>query len=424
MKEIKQIVVIGGGFAGLNFIMEIQNRLNYVVTLVDQNNYNFFPPLLYQVATGFLEPSAISYPLRRFLRNKKNINFKLGKLDKIDPDLREVYISGSILKYDILVLATGVETNYFGNEIFRQKFIPMKTLSDALAMRNLFLSTLETACGISDKEERAKLLSIIVIGAGPTGVEIAGMLSEMRKNILYKDYPELIGDKINIYLADGVSSVLPGMKEKSQRYTTAKLQQMGIKLKLGLLVTNYRDDKVIFSDGASIMSKTVIWAAGVTGMVIPGIPQSSYGRGKRILVNEYNKIQGLDDVYAIGDICIQNSDPAFPNGHPQVAQVAIQQGKLLGKNLLDNGFRKPFIYNDKGSMAIIGQNKAVAEIPKIKFYYTGFVAWLTWLLVHIMSLLNYRNRLRTLYNWAGSYINRDQFFRMIIKPTNRRDRNL
>lgn len=418
MMRIKQVVV-GGGFAGLNFIMQIQNRLNFSVTLVDQNNYNFFPPLLYQVATGFLEPSAISYPYRRFLRNKKNIHFKLGKLTKIETGCKKVHVSGAVLNYDLLVLAHGVEINYFGNEDFREKFIPMKTLSDALAMRNIFLSTLEKACGISDRNGKAKLLSMVIIGAGPTGVEIAGMLSEMRKNILYKDYPELIGDKIEIYLADGVSSVLPGMKEKSQHYTAAKLKQMGIKLKLGFLVTGYKEDKVIFSDGSSIVSKTVIWAAGVTGTEVPGIPQHSYGKGKRILVDAYNKVRELDDVYAIGDICFQNSDPAFPKGHPQVAKVAIQQGKLLAKNLSSTDPMKPFVYNDKGSMAIIGQNKAVAEVPKLKLNYTGFIAWLTWLFVHIMSLLNYRNRLRTLYNWAGFYINRDQFFRMIIKPSNR-----
>lgn len=413
----RKIVIIGGGFAGLNLIMELENKAGIEVILVDSNNYNFFPPLLYQVATGFLEPSAISYPFRKFLRDKNNIRFLMGNLQKIVPEENKVILSNGELSYDDLVIATGAETNYFGMKNVKQHAIPMKTLSDALAMRNFLLKHLEKTARVADKEERKKLTTFVVAGAGPTGVEVSGMFAEMKKDIILKDYPELQNEIGPVYLVDGGKAVLGPMSAASQEYSKKSLEQLGIHIKLNVTVKDYKDDMVYLSDGTSIATKVLIWAAGVSGKIFDGIPQDWYGRGKRLLTDAYNKVLGSENIYALGDACYQSHDPAFSNGHPQVAQVAIQQAKNLGKNFL----RKPtawqsFIYNDKGSMAIIGRNKAVADIPKPKMHFNGFIAWIAWVFVHIMSLLTYRNRLRTLYNWIGAYVNKDQSFRMIIKP--------
>ena len=418
----KHILIIGCGFAGLNMVMKLQNQPGITATLVDINNYNFFPPLLYQVATGFLEPSAISYPLRRFLRMRNNISFRMGELKKILPDENKIILSNGELHYDILILATGAETNYFGLANVKRNAIPMKTLSDALAMRNILLQRLEEATRVTDLEERRKLITVVVAGAGPTGVELSGMFAEMRKNIIRKDYPELSGLGLGeIYLIDGAPVVLAPMSEKSQKYTYDSLKELGVKIKLNVTVKDFENDIVSLSDGSTIQTKNLIWAAGVAAKAFEGIPVESIGRGKRLITDEFNQVKGAENIYAIGDTCIQTTDPAFPNGHPQVAQVAIQQAQNLGKNLLaQKSARVAFIYNDKGSMAIIGRNKAVADIPK-QTHFNGFFAWLVWLFVHVMSLLNYRNRLRTLYNWVGAYFSKDQTFRMIIRPDEKDD---
>lgn len=423
MEQKRQhVVVVGGGFAGLNVIMELADKRGITATLVDMNNYNFFPPLLYQVSTGFLEPSAISYPLRRFLRKKENVNFRMGELKEIVPAENKVILANGELHYDVLVLATGAETNYFGMENVKKAAIPMKTLSDALAMRNILLTRLEAATGASDINEKRKLLTIVVAGAGPTGVELSGMFAEMRKNIIRKDYPELSGMGLGeIILVDGAPAVLAPMSEKSQRYTYNELTALGVKIRLNVTVKDFVDNVVHLSDGSTIETTNLIWAAGISAKTFNGIPTESYGRGRRLITDEYNKVAGTANIYAIGDTCIQTHDPAFPGGHPQMAQTAIQQAKNLGRNLLrpETG-RTVFIYNDKGSMAIIGQNKAVADIPKKK-HFSGFIAWFIWVFIHIMSLVNYRNRLRTAFNWFGAYFSKDQVFRMIIRPDEKDD---
>ena len=419
---VKKIIIVGGGFAGINLAMGLKNRKEFEITLVDCNNYNFFPPLLYQVATGFLEPSAISYPFRRFLRNKANISFRMGGLQKVVPSENKVVLSNGALSYDILILATGAENNYFGMEHVKQQAIPMKTLSDALAMRNIFLNRMEEASRITDIIQRKMLLTIVVAGAGPTGVELSGMFAEMHKNILRKDYPEIRGLSLGeVYLVDGAPAVLAPMSAKSQQYSYESLKELGVKVKLNVTVKDYKDDLVYLSDGSTIATKTLIWAAGVIAKVFEGIPPECYGRGKRIIVDAFNRVKGFENIYAVGDTCFQVSDQ-FPSGYPQVAQVAIQQAKNLSKNLLrPQNEWQPFNYKDKGSMAIIGRNKAVADIPKPQWHFSGFIAWLVWLFVHVMSLVNYRNRLRTLYNWVGAYFSKDQSFRMIIKPHEKKD---
>ncbi len=415
----KHIVIVGGGFAGINLARQLRGSANFRVTLVDRNNYNFFPPLLYQVATGFLEVSNISYPFRKLFHNSGNIGFRMGELLRIRPELHELDLSTGTITYDYLVLATGTESNYFGMERIKASSLPMKTVDDAIMMRNTLLLSAEAGTITQDPDEREKLSNIVVAGGGPTGVEVAGMLAEMRMNIFEKDYPELKGASLNIYLVDGSASLLGPMSKESQQYAYDALNRMGVKILLNKQVKDYVEDTVMFADGESIRTKLLLWTAGVTASVFEGIPKESYGRGRRLLVDEINRVTGVPDVYAIGDTCLQTTDPAFPEGHPQLAQVAIQQGRNLAGNL-KRGERgealKPFSYNDKGSMAIIGRAKAAADIPKPKLHFKGFIAWFLWLFVHLFSLINYRNRIKTMYNWTISYFTKDQSLRMIIRP--------
>ena len=418
---MKRVIIIGGGFGGINLAKHLAGKMGLEVILVDRNNYNFFPPLLYQVATGYLEPSNISYPFRKLFRNKKNVFFRMGEFQRVMPNENKVVLSSGVLDYDYLVFATGAETNYFGMENVKQHALPMKTVNDALRLRNHFLKQLERATITTDVLERTKLLTIVIAGGGPTGVEVAGMLAEMKKYVIPKDYPEITGRgfESHIYLVDGVNKLLSPMSEKSQSETLESLLSMGVEVKLGMQVKDFLNDEVSFASGEKIETKTLVWAAGVTAAVYPDLPDASYGKGKRLLVNEYNQVAGLNNVFAVGDTCLQTTDPGFPDGHPQLAQVAIQQGKNLSNNLVawrDQKALTPFLYNDKGTMAIIGRNKAVADIPKPKLHFKGFIAWLMWLFVHLLSLVNYQNRLQTLYNWTGAYFTRDQKLRLIIRP--------
>jgi len=420
MKEnSKHVVVVGGGFAGINLAQSLYNNPNFSVTVVDQNNYNFFPPLLYQVATGFLETSNISFPFRKLFQGKSNTSFRLGELLKIVPEEKKITLSTGDLSYDYLVLATGTETNFFGLENVKKHALPMKTVNDAIEMRNYLLQTAEKATVISDPGERRKFGSIVIAGGGPTGVEISGMLAEMKKYVFAKDYPELNISQIKIFLVDASPTLLSPMSKKSQQYTYDTLTKSGVTVKLDVSVKDYVDDTVILSNGDKIETKILIWAAGVTSRIFEGVPKESYGRGRRLLVDEHNKVKGVDAIYAIGDTCLQTTDKNFPEGHPQLAQVAIQQGKRLAKNLVvqeKQKAMKPFAYYDKGSMAIIRRNKAVADLPKGLFF-RGFIAWAMWLFIHLLSLINYRNRIKTLYNWTAAYFTRDQSLRMIIRPS-------
>lgn len=413
--EPKRIVIVGGGFAGINLALKLAKNKDCQITLVDKNNYNFFPPLLYQVSTGFLEVSSISYPFRKFFHHKKNLHFSLGEFVEVFPEENRIHTKTGDLSYDYLVFATGTETNYFGMENVKRNAVPMKTIKDALALRNHILLQLEKATKTTDAVERKKLLTTVIAGAGPTGVEISGLLAEMHSHIFRKDYPELDRHEIKIYLVDASPAVLSPMSEKSQQESLQELQSLGIEVKLNTRVKDYVDGIVSFVEGDPIETKTLIWASGVIAHEIPGIPAESVGRGRRLLVDEFNRINGTANIYAVGDACLQLSDKKFPDGHPQVAQVAIQQGKLLADNilLLENGKTpKPFSYTDKGSLAIIGSNKAVADLPGVHF--KGFVAYFLWLFVHLFSLVRYRSRIRTFYNWMIAFFTRDQSMRFII----------
>lgn len=420
----KEIVIIGGGFAGVNFIKEISGNNHFHVTLVDRNNYNFFPPLLYQVSTGFLEVSNISYPFRMLLSKHKNINFRMGELVEIKPKENQIVLSNGTLHYDYLIIATGTETNYFGMESIKEIALPMKTVNDAIELRNFLLQKNEDAILIKDEKEREKLTTIVITGGGPTGVEIAGMLAEMRTNIYQKDYPELSASKQKIYLIDGNPELLSPMTKKSQEYTLETLKKMGVKVWLNKKVVGYEDDQVLFESGEKIPSKILIWTAGVTSSVFDGLKKEDYGPGRRLIVDSVNRLKDYDNIYAIGDTSFQTSDPAFPKGHPQLAQVAIQQGKNLAKNLSRLQRKEEpleFIYKDKGTMAIIGRSKAAADLPKPKIHFQGWLAWIMWLFVHLFSLISYRNRIKTMYNWTTSYFTKNQSMRMIIRSNAKKE---
>lgn len=414
----KKIIIVGGGFAGLNFAKQMYGKDDYDVTLVDKNNYNYFTPLLYQVATSFLEPSAIAYPFRKLFRNRK-IGFRLAGVVKVDPAAQQVYLSDdTVLSYDYLVFAAGARTNFFGNENIQKNAISLKGVDDALVMRNTLLKTMEKAATTTDMDERKRLLTFVVAGGGPTGVEVAGMLAEMKKYIVAKDYPELKGASGAIHIVNGGPTLLEPMSNKTHEGTYKAMIKLGVRVKLNTHVTDYSNNKVSFDDGEVIEAGTLIWAAGITAHTFEGIPATSLGIGKRMKTDIFNKVEGLENIYAIGDISVQTTDPAYPKGHPQVAQVAIQQGHTLAQNFLrlskGKDF-KPFKYFDKGEMAIVGRHGAVVDLFKHRVHVNGFLALFVWLFIHVASLVNYNNRVKTLYNWIVAYLTHDQSLRMIFK---------
>lgn len=419
----REIIIVGGGFAGLEFIKKMRNARNYHITLVDVNNYNFFPPLIYQVSTGFMEPSAISYPFRKILQNLKNVRFRLGELKRVVPEENRIILADGELRYDILVMATGTETNFFGNKRIEQNSLPMKTISDALSLRNTILRRLDRATRLEDQLERKKLLSFVIAGAGPTGVELSGILAEMRASILKKDYPELSDEDLGgIYLVDGNPAVLAPMSESAQKYTHKKLRQLGVEVLLNTIVQDFVDGTVYLSNGTTLTSENLIWAAGVRAKQFPGFHSQSIGQGGRLATDSFQLVEGYDNIYALGDCAVIQTDEAYPDGHPQLAQPAMQQAANLAANLRrERRFWRPFRYRDLGSLAIIGRNKAVLDFPGRRGFVSGFPAWLIWIFVHIMGLVNFKNKVTTLLNWIGYYIYKDQIFRMIFQPSERNE---
>lgn len=416
-KNKKHIVLVGGGFAGLNFARKLFKNKYYEVTLVDKNNYNYFTPLLYQVATSFLEPAAISFPFRKILE-RKNIAFRMAEFLRVDAGANKLYLSdGGILDYDILVFATGSQTNFFGNKTLQNNSFAIKGIDDALYMRNQFIKTLEKASVEKNLIERQKLLTIVIAGGGPTGVELAGMMAELKNGILGMDYPELRNDLMTIYLVEGSDSLLPSMSDKTHKDAYKILQDLGIIVKLNTRVNYYENDMVHLSDGTVIETNTLIWAAGVTANTFEGISESSLARGNRMITDQFNKVKNYENIYSIGDISIQFTDTIYPNGHPQLAQPAIQQGKILAKNLLriaKGKAMKPFKYFDRGEMAIIGRKWALADLFKHRLHVGGFFGLMAWLFIHLISLVNYNNKIRTLYSWLVAYLTHDQVLRMIF----------
>lgn len=413
----KHIVIVGGGFAGINLIKSLVNDNRFRITLVDKNNYHFFPPLIYQVATSFIEASNISYPFRRLFSNYKNVHFHMGSLTRVIPEKNTIETDTGTLTYDYLVLALGTESNFFGMENVQRCGLPMKNIEEALYLRNHMLLTLEEAARNKDVKEAQKLQNVVIAGGGPTGVELAGMIAEMGKYIAEKEYPEIKLNLSNLYLIDALPTLLSPMSKMAQEDAYKTLRKLGVKILLNVSVKDYVDKKVILSDGKTIETETLIWTSGVIGREVPGLPEKSIGRGRRILVDAYNKIEGTENIYALGDICLQLTEEKYPKGHPQLAQVAIQHGKNLGRNFKRMEEGKvfiPFKYNDKGSMAIISKFRAVVDLPKFSF--KGFFAWLTWLFIHIIPLVGFRNKVRLAFDWLRLFITNNPSIRLILYP--------
>ncbi|MBL7888604.1 MAG: NAD(P)/FAD-dependent oxidoreductase [Bacteroidia bacterium] len=412
--NLKRIVIIGGGFGGLKLARELSSS-NFQVVLIDKNNYHQFQPLFYQVATAGLEPSAISFPFRKVFQNASNVHVRVAEVSRIDAAANRIQTSIGEIEYDYLILAIGADTNFFGNQNMMKYAMPMKSVSEALSIRNTILENYEKALVTTDEQEKQALMNIVIVGGGPTGVEVAGTLAEMKKTVLPKDYPELDFSLMQVHLLEGSGRVLASMSEIASEKAKQYLIDLGVDVSLNARVTDYDGNTVTLTDSPAIHTRTLVWAAGVTGNKIEGLTPEVISRGNRILVDKTNKVNGYSNIFAIGDIAFMK-DEAYPNGHPQVAQVAIQQGELLAKNLkaLSVGkTMKEFKYKDLGSMATVGRNKAVVDLPKIKFQ--GFFAWMVWMFIHLMSIVGIKNRLLIFINWAWNYITYDQSLRLIIK---------
>lgn len=413
----KHIVILGGGFAGINLIKSIARNKNFRITLVDRNNYHFFPPLIYQVATAFIEPSHISYPFRKLFSNYKNVGFHMGSLVQINTEIQQIETDTGTINYDYLIVALGTETNFFGMENVKKCALPMKTIHEALYLKNHLLMNLEKAARNKSLSRAERLQNIVIAGGGPTGVELAGMIAEMGAYIAEKEYPEIELNLSHLYLVDALPTLLSPMSDAAKKTAYENLKKLGVNIILNVSVKDYADGNVILSDGKKIKTETLIWTSGVIGLEVPGIPETCIGKGRRLLVDEYNRVLGFENIYALGDICLHLSDKNFPKGHPQVAQVAIQQAKLAAKNIVKQEKKEslePFNYSDRGSMAIISKYKAVVDLPK--FSYTGFFAWLTWLFIHIIPLTGFRNKVRLALEWFRLFITNNPSIRMILQP--------
>lgn len=409
----KRIIIIGGGFAGLKLI-KILSKSSYEVTLIDKNNFHQFQPLFYQVATSGIEPSSIIFPFRKIIQKKKNIIFRMTEVERIIPQSKKIVTSLGSFSYDYLIIATGATNNFFGNKNIENFAIPMKSINESLRLRNIILESFEKALSATEKE-RESLLTFAIAGAGPTGVELAGTLAEMKKYVLPKDYPELDFHSMKIILVEGSSKVLGTMSEYSSKKAYGYLKKLGVEIRLNTFVSDYDGTTITFKEGEPLQTKTLIWSAGIKGSIIEGLPESSI-IGTRIKVNEYNNVEGVNDIFAVGDVAAVTNNSKYPKGHPQLAQVAIQQGENVAKNLIHIQKGKklhPFTYKNLGTMATVGRNKAVVEIkPK---YFSGFFAWLIWLVVHLRSILGVKNKWIVFINWVWNYFTYNLSLRLIIK---------
>ncbi|MDR1742938.1 MAG: NAD(P)/FAD-dependent oxidoreductase [Dysgonamonadaceae bacterium] len=410
----KRIVVVGGGFAGLELVSRLK-KSNYQVILVDKNNFYQFLPLIYQVATAGIEPGSILFPFRKLFHNRKDFFFRMAEVRAVNAEDKIIQTSIGKMKYDYLILAAGSVSNFFGNKNIEKESIPMKTVQEAMGLRSTLISNFERALTCASIEERNELLNIVIVGGGATGVEIAGALSEMKRVVFPKDYPDMNPNFLQIYLVEASGRLLGGMASESSQNAEKYLREMGVNVLLNTRVEDYTDYVAQLSDGVAIPTRSFIWVSGVCGTEIKYIDGDHLGRGKRIIVDEYNRVKGLDDIFCVGDQCIMLDDPAYPNGHPQLAQAAIQQANNLAYNLKNLGQNKPmkaFRYKDLGSMATVGRDKAVAEIGKFKF--GGWFAWIVWLVVHLKSILGVRNKVMVMLNWVWNYFTYDRSLRFIV----------
>ena len=411
----QRIVIIGGGFGGIELAKKLR-KSEVDVTILDKHNYHTFQPLLYQVATGGLEADSIAFPIRKIFKGQKNLKFRVTEVKKVIPEENKLITTIGEIEYDHLVIATGSTSNFFGQDEIQQNAMPMKSIPEALNLRSLILQNLEQSLITADPISKAELLNFVVVGGGPTGVETAGALAELKKHVLKNDYSEIDIDKVNIYLIEGSPELLGPMSVQAQQKSQQFLEEMGVLVYTNARVKSYNGKTIELLDGRNIPSSTVIWSAGVKGVVLDGLKPECTVRGNRLKVDRINKVECYQNIYAIGDVAAMITDET-PNGHPGVAPAAIQQGTLLAKNLINLIEGKPtenFKYFDKGSMATVGRNRAVVDIGKIRFQ--GIFAWFTWMFVHLMTLVGFRNKLIVFVNWVWSYFSYDRGTRLIIRP--------
>ncbi|MEP2025150.1 MAG: NAD(P)/FAD-dependent oxidoreductase [Reichenbachiella sp.] len=413
--ELPRVVVVGGGFGGLRFLKKLDSS-KFQVVLLDRYNYHTFQPLLYQVATAGLEPDSIAGPLRKSFQNRKNFYFRMATVNRIDEKNQLVETNIGHLKYDRLVLACGSLTNFFGNDEFEHKSFPLKQVPHALNLRSQILQNFEKAVLMTDENEMQRLMNYVIVGGGPTGVEVAGALGELKQHVLPKDFPELNLNKMQIYLVEGQERLLGAMSEYSGKRAFDYLKKFDVNIYVGKIVKAFDGETVTLNDGMQIPTETLVWAAGVKGNAISGLTLD-ITPDKRFKVDEYSRVVGFENIYAIGDVASMANDK-FPKGHPMLAPVAIQQGQLLARNL--NGLKKDqpwksFSYTDKGTMATVGRNKAVTELFG-KFKFGGFMAWLTWMFVHLILIVEFRNKIVIFGNWLWNYFTYDRGTRLIIRP--------
>jgi NADH dehydrogenase len=415
-----RVVIIGGGFAGLAMAKKLKNK-NVQVVLLDKHNYHTFQPLLYQVATGGLEAGSIAYPIRKVIQEYNDFYFRLTSVKEIDTQNQKIISEIGDLHYDYLVIATGSKTNYFGNKEIERNAMSMKTIPQSLNIRSLILENFEQAVLTRDEADRNALINFVLVGAGPTGVELAGALAEMKRAILQKDYPDLDVSKMGIHLIQSGDRVLNTMSEKSSTAAEKFLVDLGVTVWKNVRVTNYDGRTITTNSDVTFETATVIWTAGVQGAAIAGLDAKSLvEKVERIRVNQFNQVVGYENIFAIGDIASMESE-LYPQGHPMMAQPAMQQGELLGENLIKlvaNKPMKPFEYNDKGSMATIGRNLAVVDLPRYHFH--GVFAWFVWMLVHLFSLIGFKNKAVVFLNWVYNYIRFDREGRLIVRPFKKR----
>ena len=411
----KRIVIVGGGLGGLDLAFKLVDG-DYQVVLVDKNNYHQFPPLIYQVASGGLEPSSISFPFRRLFQGHKDFFFRMAEVESVDTAKKTILTTVGEIEYDYLVIAAGATTNFFGNKDIQATTLPMKSVSEAMRLRNTILRNLEKALTEEDPTRKQALMNIVVVGGGASGVEIAGAVAEMKKNIIARDYPDLDSSQMHIYLLNASDRLLSAMDPMSSKRAEADLKELHVHIRQPQFATEYKDGILKTSAGLEIPTQTVIWVSGICANKIEGFPAESIGHARRLLTDLFCRVKGLKDVYAIGDISLIEGDEEYPLGHPQLAQVAMQQAKTVAKNLkaIAKGEEpKPFKYKNLGVMATIGRNHAVAEIAGKKF--GGFPAWVLWLIVHLRSILGVKNKTFILLNWIWNYINYKQSLRLILK---------
>lgn len=411
----KRIVIVGGGLGGLELAFKLVDD-DYQIVLIDKNNYHQFPPLIYQVASGGLEPSSISFPFRRLFQGKKDFFFRMAKVESVNTDKKTINTTVGEIDYDYLVMAFGAKTNFFGNKDIEATTLPMKSVSEAMRLRNTILRNLELALTEEDPARKQALMNIVVVGGGASGVEIAGAVAEMKKNIIARDYPDLDSSQMHIYLVNAVDRLLSAMDPVSSKRAERDLKELHVHIRQPQFATEYKDGILKTSAGLEIPTQTVIWVSGICANTVEGFPAESIGHAGRFLTDRFCRVKGVKDVYAIGDVSLVEGDEEYPLGHPQLAQVAMQQAKTVAKNFkaMSKGKElKPFKYKNLGVMATIGRNHAVAEISGKKF--GGFPAWALWLVVHLRSILGVKNKTFILLNWVWNYINYKQSLRLILK---------